>query len=239
MIRAVFFDLDGTLRHSLPSGGEFFADQASLLGLRLSEEDRLRALRWEHFYWANSPELLADRLAFPDEKQFWALYARRQLTALGAPNTQVEELAPRLNEYMGQFYKPRSIVPEDALRVLPVLKSGGYVLAVLSNREKTFVEEITQLGLSSFFDLALAGGEVRMWKPEPYLFIHACERLKLQPAEVIYVGDNYFADVVGARRAGLQPVLYDPRGIFPDPGCAIIRTFDELSELIRRPDRPR
>ena len=54
MIKAVFFDLDGTLRHNLPSGGEFFADYAIQLGLRATLEDRLRAMRWEHFYWANS-----------------------------------------------------------------------------------------------------------------------------------------------------------------------------------------
>lgn len=233
MIKAVFFDLDGTLRHSLPSGGEFFAEQAVQLGLRASDDDRLRALRWEHFYWANSPELLADRLAYPEDKQFWAVYARRQLTALGASNALADELAPKLNEYMAQSYKPHSVVPEDALRVLPLLKSGGYVLAVLSNRQEPFLEEIALLGLDSFFDLALAGGEVRMWKPEPHLFVHACQRLKLQPAEVMYVGDNYFADVVGARRAGLQPVLYDPRGIFPDPGCAIITSFEDLHALLR------
>ena len=83
------------------------------------------------------------------------------------------------------------------------------------------------------FQLVLAGGDVRMWKPEPYIFIHACERLNIAPTEAVYVGDNYFADVVGARRAGLLPVLYDPRGIFPDPGCPIIRSFPELTQLLK------
>ena len=82
-------------------------------------------------------------------------------------------------------------------------------------------------------ELVLAGGDVRMWKPEPYIFIHACERLNIAPTEAVYVGDNYFADVVGARRAGLLPVLYDPRGIFPDPGCPIIRSFPELTQLLK------
>jgi FMN phosphatase YigB (HAD superfamily) len=46
------------------------------------------------------------------------------------------------------------------------------------------------------------------------------------------VGDNWFADVVGAKAAGLTPVLYDPRGIFDDPECAVIRSFDELPRLL-------
>ncbi len=232
MIKAVFFDLDGTLRHNLPSGGEFFADYAIQLGLPATSEDRLRAMRWEHFYWANSPDLLADRRAYPDDGLFWSMYSRRQLVALGASNAQADDLAPKVTEYMSQAYKPQSVVPEDVFRLLPLLK-GSYTLGVISNREKPYREEIESLGLAPFFELVLAGGEVRMWKPEPHIFIHACERLKLLPTEAMYVGDNYFADVVGARRAGLQPVLYDPRGIFPDPGCASIRSFDDLVDVMR------
>jgi HAD superfamily hydrolase (TIGR01549 family) len=232
MIKAVFFDLDGTLRHSLPSGGEFFAEYAIELGLNATPNDRLRALRWEHFYWANSPQLKADRLAHPDDKDFWNLYAIRQLMALGASHAEAQALAPQLNTYMGEAYKPKSIVPEDVMRVLPVLQQGGYVLAVISNREKPYLEEIQTLGLAPFFELVLAGGELRMWKPEPHIFVHACEQLKISPTEAAYVGDNYFADVVGSRRAGLRPVLYDPRGIFPDPGCSTIASFDELTTIL-------
>lgn len=232
MIRAVFFDLDGTLRHNLPSGGEFFADYAIQLGLRATPEDRLRAMRWEHLYWANSPELKADKLAYPDDRVFWDMYARRQLVALGATNGDAEALAPKVTEYMSAAYKPKSIVPEDAMRMLPALKDGGYTLALISNRDKPYREEAEALGLAPFFDLVLAAGEVDLWKPEPDIFVHACEQLKILPTETAYVGDNYFADVVGARRAGLQPVLYDPRGIFPDPGCASITSFDDLERVL-------
>jgi HAD superfamily hydrolase (TIGR01549 family) len=232
MITAVFFDLDGTLRHSLPTGGEFFADYAIQLGLRATEEDKLRAMRWEHFYWANSWDLKADRLTYPNEIVFWNMYARRQLVALGASDAEAEDLAPKINEYMFHSYRPKSVVPDDAMRLLPALK-GKYVLGVISNREKPYQEEIETLGLAPFFELVLAGGEVRMWKPEPYIFVHACEQMKVAPTDAVYVGDNYFADVVGARRAGLRPVLYDPRGIFPDAGCTTIRSFDELAEVIR------
>ncbi len=231
MIKAIFFDLDGTLRHSLPAGGEFFADYAIQLGLHATDEDRLRALRWEHFYWANSADLKADKKAYPDDQVFWKMYARRQLVALGASNAQADELAPLVTEHMALSYKPQSVVPGDVLRLLPALKET-YTLGVISNREKPYGQEIESLGLSSFFELVLAGGEVSMWKPEPYIFVHACARLNIAPTEAVYVGDNYFADVVGARRAGLQPVLYDPRGIFPDPGCAKITSFDELTEVL-------
>jgi HAD superfamily hydrolase (TIGR01549 family) len=238
MIRTIFFDLDGTLRHNLPSGGEFFADYAIQLGLRATSEDRLRAMRWEHFYWANSPELKADRQAFPDDGAFWNLYSRRQLVALGATDALAYELAPKISAYMYQFYKPRSVAAAGVAQVLQALQERGCVLGVISNREKPYQDEIEALGLAPFFRLALAAGEVRMWKPEPQIFVHACQQLGCRASEAAYVGDNYFADVIGARRAGLEPVLYDPRGIFPDAGCATIAAFEELPAALRLNGRP-
>jgi FMN phosphatase YigB (HAD superfamily) len=79
----------------------------------------------------------------------------------------------------------------------------------------------------------MAAGEVNVWKPEPGIFEHGLRRTNLSPQEVIYVGDNYYADVVGARAAGLQPVLYDPLGIFPEADCAIIKSFDELNSIVK------
>jgi putative hydrolase of the HAD superfamily len=61
---------------------------------------------------------------------------------------------------------------------------------------------------------------------------HACQRVDVKPSQAMYVGDNYFADVVGSRRAGLQPVLYDPRGIFPEAECPVIASFEQLPSVL-------
>jgi putative hydrolase of the HAD superfamily len=87
--------------------------------------------------------------------------------------------------------------------------------------------------VSEFFDFAVAGGEVNSYKPDPGLFEHALQHAKVSPHEAVYVGDNYFADVIGSRRAGLTPILYDPLGIFPEAECATIKTFDELNLVIK------
>ena len=232
-IQAIFFDLDGTLRHNLPSGGEVFADYAFQLGLHISHEDRLRAMRWEHYYWANSMDLKADRGIYPEENhEFWQNYCRRQLAALGASNGQVEEFAPKVSQYMDDSYRPKSVVPEDVLQILPRLQQAGYSMAVISNREKPYQQEMDSLGIGSYFVFSLAGGEVNAWKPEPDIFFHACKRMDINPSQAIYVGDNYFADVVGSRRAGLQPVLYDPRSIFPDAGCPVLSSFGQLPSVL-------
>jgi HAD superfamily hydrolase (TIGR01549 family) len=232
-IRAIFFDLDGTLRHNLPAGGDVFADYAFQLGLHISHEDRLRAMRWEHYYWAESKDLKADREMYPKEnREFWQNYCRRQLVALGASNGQVEEFVPKISQYMDDSYHPKSIVPEDVLRLLPQLQQAGYSMAVISNREKPYQQEIESLGIASYFVFSMTSSEVNAWKPEPEIFIHACKRMDINSSQAIYVGDNYFADVIGSRCAGLQPVLYDPRGIFPDAGCPVLSSFDQLPSVL-------
>jgi len=233
-IKAIFFDLDGTLRHSVPSGGEVFTDYVVTLGLEVNEEARLRAIRWEHFYWASSVDLRNDLLAHSAETEsFWIEYSRRRLIALGASPEWAIEFAPRISMHMGEVYKPESIVPEDVRRTLPQLKESGYILGVISNRDKPFHDLLQDHGIGEFFDFSLAAGEVNIFKPDPGVFDHGLQRVKLSAKEVIYVGDNYYADVVGARAAGLQPVLYDPLGIFPDPDCATIKSFDELNSIVK------
>jgi HAD superfamily hydrolase (TIGR01549 family) len=233
-IKAVFFDLDGTLRHSVPSGGEVFTDYVVTLGLRVNNEARLRALRWEHLYWANSVDLRDDLLAHSGEtEKFWVEYSRRRLIALGASKEWAAEYAPKTSVHMGEFYKPESIVPEDVRRTLPQLKEAGYILGVISNRDKPFHDVLQEHGIGEFFDFSMAAGEVNVWKPDPGIFEHGLQRVNLSAREVIYVGDNYYADVIGSRSAGLEPVLYDPLGIFPDPDCTTIRSFDELNSVIK------
>lgn len=233
-IKGIFFDFDGTLRHSIPSGGEVFTDYVITLGLHVNEEARLHALRWEHLYWASSVDLRDDLLAHSfDTENFWVEYSRRRLIALGASPQWAREFAAKTSLHMGEFYKPESIIPDDVRRALPQLKEAGYILGIISNRDKPYQDELQEHGIDEFFDFALAAGEVNIFKPEPGVFEYALQLVKLSPKEAIYVGDNYYADVVGARRAGLRPILYDPIGIFPDPDCETIKSFDELNSIIK------
>lgn len=233
-IQAILFDLDGTLRHSRPDGGEFFITHARALGLSISEDDRLRGIRWEHHYWASSINLRADYEKYKGEgPDFWQNYSRRNLVALGISPKQAEKFAPILSQHMNDHYKPVGVLAADALGVLGQLKEAGFRLGVVSNREHPFEQEMDQLGIRSHFEFSLAAGEIQSYKPHPSIFEAALKRVETTPEATMYVGDNYFADVVGARRAGLLPVLYDPNGIYPDVDCAVIASFDKLSNLLK------
>ena len=233
-IKAVFFDLDGTLRHNVPTGDQILNEYLIELGLNFTAQDHMNAMRWEYRYWANSADLRDDIIAHSaDTENFWIEYTRRRLLSLNLLPQQAVELAPKVSAHMGETYKPDSIIPEDVRRVLPELKQAGYIMAVISNRDKPFQETLEEHGISEFFSFSLAGGEVDSYKPEPGIFEHALRRVDVSAQEAIYVGDNYYADVIGSRRAGLQPVLYYPNMIFPDADCATIKSFEELISVIK------
>jgi putative hydrolase of the HAD superfamily len=233
-IKAIFFDLDGTLRHSVPHGGEVFSDYVATLGLHVNEEDRKRGTRWEHLYWASSADLRDDLMAHSGETEnFWIEYSRRRLIALGASPAWALSNAPRVSLHMGAEYRPESIIPDEVRETLVQLKQSGYIMAVLSNRDKPFVDVLQSHRIIDFFEFSIAGGEVNSYKPDTGLFEEALKRVDVRAQEAIYVGDNYFADVVGARRAGLTPVLFDPDGIFPEADCTTIHSFRELNSILK------
>jgi HAD superfamily hydrolase (TIGR01549 family) len=233
-IKAIFFDLDGTLRFNNPSGRDVFAEEAIRLGVPITHEDRLHAARWEHYYFAGSEEVHLDSLAFPERKAFWVNYSHRFLAALGATPDLVEKLGLRLHEYMDEHHHQRhnDILMPGVQQALQVLKKTNVILGVVSNRGEPYQEYLHEIGLAEYFDFSLSAGEAQSWKPDKGIFEHALRMVGVQPEETIYVGDNYYADVVGARNAGLKPILLDVDGIFEQPDCPVVASHQELLDLL-------
>lgn len=234
-IRAILFDLDGTLRHSRPSFHQASCDFAVRLGMSDSREKRAGGMRWLHYYWAQSPELLADLENFGERKDlFWTNHARLFLGAFGSSEEQATGLAPELFRCMKEDYKPQDWVSPDVPETLRILKEAGFILAVVSNRTEPFQEELESLGLNNFFEFAVAAGVIQSWKPEPGIFQHALELTGTKPDQTLYVGDNYYADVVGAQGVEIQPVLIDPDEIFPEAACAVIKNLGDLQKVLEK-----
>ena len=69
-------------------------------------------------------------------------------------------------------------------------------------------------------------------KPDPAIFLMALDAASLPSSEVVYVGDYYAVDVVGARSVGITPVLFDPYGVYEDADCAVMNKFDDILGLV-------
>jgi HAD superfamily hydrolase (TIGR01549 family) len=173
-----------------------------------------------------------DLEVYKDEALFWANYSRRHLISFECAADLAERLAPEMQRLMKACYHPQDWVPPEVPETLHTLKEAGFRLGVVSNRTKSYQEQLDELGLGLYFECAVAAGEVSIWKPEPGIFQHALRQLGVREEGCMYVGDNYYADVLGAARAGLRPVLLDPEKVFPNVECTVIRGFGELARVL-------
>jgi HAD superfamily hydrolase (TIGR01549 family) len=100
---------------------------------------------------------------------------------------------------------------EDTLSTLAALQQRGYLLGVVTNRiwgGQPFQEDLQTLGLHNYFDLRTiaVSGDLGVRKPNPAIFLHALDALKVAPQEAIMVGDSLSADIIGAQRLGIFAV---------------------------------
>ena len=147
-------------------------------------------------------------------------------------NGDLPVLAARVSALFRARYQPRHHIPDDVRPTLTQLRQAGYTVGLVSNRTDPLEALVAELGLTGAFDFTLSAGQAGSWKPEPGIFQAAVRRAGCGPSQAVYVGDNYYADVLGARAAGLTPILIDPDGVFPDPGCVVIATLAELEATL-------
>lgn len=119
-------------------------------------------------------------------------------------------------------------VPE----ALGSLERAGLSLGAVSNSDGTVEDLLVEVGLRDYFDAVVDSDVVGHAKPDPRIFEIALARLGIESDRVLHVGDMYFADVVGARRAGLAGVLVDPYGDWSGADCPRVRDVGELARLI-------
>ena len=117
-----------------------------------------------------------------------------------------------------------------AHETLAALKERGYRIAVVSNADGRVRSLLDQAGLSPFLEVVIDSAEVGVEKPDPRIFFAATDRLGVAPTSCAYVGDIYEIDVVGARAAGMHPVLIGP-GTVPESGAPVDRVAT-LTELL-------
>jgi putative hydrolase of the HAD superfamily len=92
---------------------------------------------------------------------------------------------------------------------------------VTNGVSETHTEKIALLELSDRFDAIFLADETGMVKPDPRLFVHACERLGSRPGATAMVGDRYERDIAGAIEAGLFTIWVNVRGEPLPEGAAV------------------
>jgi putative hydrolase of the HAD superfamily len=110
-------------------------------------------------------------------------------------------------------------------------------LAIVSDAQSAYgLPELRAVGLAEYFAPIVISGDYGYRKPDTRLFQAALTELKVAPEEALYVGNDRFRDVLGARQAGMKTILFCPNG---NPGGTpetepdyIIYQFGELLRAV-------
>ena len=214
LIRAVTFDVGGTLIEPWPSVGHVYAE----VGAR-------------HGVDGVSPRLLNRRFAaawrkarsFGHSRTDWAALVDATFRGL-TDQAPSRTFFPELYAAFADAHAWR--VFEDVVPTLQALAARGCKLGVISNWDERLRPLLQQLKLADYFDAIVVSCEVRSAKPARAIFEHAVHRLGLPPEAVLHVGDSPPMDVRGARAAGLSALL-----LKRTPGAARVGQIKSLQEL--------
>lgn len=104
----------------------------------------------------------------------------------------------------------QAAVMEDALMVLDYLQKK-YQLSIITNGfDDVQTIKLKASGLDRFFSHVFTSETIGHKKPSKEIFEHAMHVVNVAPPHVLMIGDNPNTDILGARNAGITPVLFNP-----------------------------
>lgn len=196
-VRVVAFDLDGTLCYYTVSTQEAIVEALRRAGRSIDLVGDLdeAAVRYNELWWEmeqNGSSAVSLR-----ERIWQCLLAEREVE-------QVDDgLARELAETYAQVRVPSVRLYKGARDLLCDLRDS-YRLGLLTNGPSDMQwPKIEHLGIQSLFNVILVSGDVGIHKPNRLIFEQFLSRLGVAAKEVLYVGNSYRMDVVGANGVGM------------------------------------
>ncbi|MBO4290555.1 MAG: HAD family phosphatase [Lachnospiraceae bacterium] len=213
MIRAVLFDMDGTLIDTEKYYRVFWPKAMAEFGYHMTDE---QVLSMRSLGRPFAPAQL--KAWFGEELDYYAIRARR--------TQMMEECLDR----EGISLKP------GAVEILETLKKRGIIAAVATATPPERTEKyLNQTGIRKYFSQIISATQVKEGKPSPDIYLYACDQLGLSPEECLAVEDAPNG-VMAAFRAGVRAVMV-PDQTQPDEELkkylyACVARLDEIEELL-------
>lgn len=203
-IRAVFFDAVGTVVHPVPAAGDVYFEMGQRFGSRLGREEV--QCRFKAAFAAQ------ERV---DAEQQGRTSEARELARWRAI---VEQCLPDVDDREGcfqslhqHFARPDAwAVERCAGKVLSELAGRGFRLGLCSNFDYRLRQVLAGLTELRRIQIVVISSEVGWRKPAAEFFAAVARSAQVDPRQILVVGDDRANDYLGARRAGMQALLFDP-----------------------------
>lgn len=204
----IFFDLDRTLWD--------FDAAAEVAFERIYEQYNLNSLGIPSAHEFHE-------VYHPLNERLWELYREDKITKADLNRTRFlkplehygihdVELADHLSEdYV--YWSPRIVrlVP-GTMELLEYLKPKYHLHLITNGFEEVQDTKLTLSGMKPYFETLTVSEEVGVKKPNPEIFQYALNKAHATAEESLMIGDEMAVDIDGARAAGIDTVLFNPKG---------------------------
>ncbi len=222
----IFFDLDRTIWDFEKNSEETILELLAEFGLdkkgRLTESDFIKTYKAiNHGLWVEyrSGKISKQQLR---EARFYRSMLKYKIDE--------PELALRFNDaYVSRCSSKTHLLPHSR-EILDYL-AKSYILHIITNGFKEAQHlKIEKSGIRPYFSEVIVGDEVGINKPDPRIFHHAFESSTAAPEESIMIGDDFEADIMGAKEVGMDQIYFQPNGV-KDQNKIATYTVSHLEEL--------
>lgn len=218
MIKAVLFDLDGTLLNRDESVKLFVERQYDRLNKFVSHVPK--------------EKYVSRFIALDNRGYVWKDKVYQQLVdEFTIADITWEKL---LEDYMREF-KNNCIPFPNLIKMLEELKSKDLILGMITNGYGQFqMDNIKALEIDKYFDTILISEWESMKKPNPQIFLRALEKLNVSPKESVFIGDHPENDVKAAQNVGMKGIWKSDFQWDNVEADFILNDLSELSLIIDR-----
>jgi len=200
-VKAVLFDLDGTLHDRPTSLRRFIAAQYH----RIAELRVIPLDQWiEHFVVVDNRGLVWKDIVYQTLLQRFGI------------NYPWQAL---LHDYEINFAASAQLY-SGAIELLCELRARQIAIGMITNGRTEFQQSVIRaLGFEQLFDVILISQAEGVAKPTPEIFQRALTRLDVTAAETVFVGDSLEADMAGAKQLGMHTIWKSTELVCP-LGCS-------------------
>ncbi len=235
MTKAVLFDWFATLADYEPPRHKLYCQAFDELGIHITPETALRGvvLGDEYIYSEHIRSPLSKRTL---EERLLVYLCFPRMILREAKISAPDEVLVKIRDRIRELFKPEIlsfVLFDDVLPTLKALKERGLTLGVVTNMREDMNLIVRRLGLEDYFDFTMTSDIAGIPKPYPGIFEKALVLARAEAKETVYVGDQHNMDVVGARSAGISPILLDRCNLYAHiTDCPRINSLHELEKHI-------
>lgn len=179
-VKAVIFDLDGTLVDSMGIWKQIDIEYLAKFNLTLPEDLQSSI---EGMSFTETANYFKERFQIPDE---------------------IHEIKATWNEMTYKKYKYEVPLKEGAMEFLQILQARGIKMGIATSNSRELVDVVIKsLKIESFFDAIHTSCEVEKGKPSPDIYLLVCEKLGVTPEECL-VFEDVPQGIMAGKNAGMK-----------------------------------